>query len=151
MTIYSAYLPPLSSPAIAEDEFRLVPDAKAPLALILAPFWLAWHRLWLELLAYLVLIAGVILLGVWQPSALISYLSVLPGFYLLLEGNEHVRYMLERKGWRFSGVVEADSRDEAEIRYLMNPKIDLKSATPDTKRGILPLKPVRGSAGLFPE
>ncbi len=128
MTIYSAYLPPLSSDAKPADTFQLVADAKAPLALIFPPFWLAWHRLWLELLAYLVLITGIILIGVWQPDPLVSYLSILPGFYLLLEGNEHIRYKLERSGWRYTGIFEAENLEEAEMRFLIDPADELALA-----------------------
>lgn len=151
MTIYSAYLPGKSVSSSAVDEFRLVPDAKAPLALIFPPFWLAWHRLWLELLAYLVVIAGIILIGVWQPGPLISYLSLIPGLYLLLEGNEHIRYKLERDGWRYIGVVDAENREEAEIRLVMNSQELVEEPDPKPKKSSLALKPLHGSQGLFPE
>jgi len=119
MTIYSVYLPPEHDGEKAAEEFQLLRDAKAPLALIFPPFWLAWHRLWLELLIYATVATGIGLLAVWQPLPPVFYLSAIPGFYLLLEGNELVRRKLERGGWRFAGVVDGQNRDEAEIRFLV--------------------------------
>ena len=156
MTIYSAYLPPVGTSALGpEDTFRLIPDAKAPFALIFTPFWLCWHKLWLELLAYLTFFVGVSLLALWQPSFIISYLSVLPGLYLLLEGNEHVRSKLERTGWRFTGVLDADTREEAELKFISDrlPKqgVDARPEKTSIGRSFAPVRPTHGTVGLFPE
>ena len=119
MAIYSGYLPPEYMSDPVADRFQLVSDAKSPLALIFPPFWLAWHRLWLELLAYGVVVLAIGLLAAWKPSTAVLYLSALPGLYLLLEGNELIRGKLERNGWRFAGLVDADTKEAAEIRFLM--------------------------------
>lgn len=124
MTSYTVYLPPEDVSENIEENFRLIPDTKATLALIFPPFWLAWHRLWLELLIYFCAIIAIILLAVFNPSVAVSYLSILPGFYLLLEGYQLVRNDLERNGWQYAGVVEGGNAEEAEIRFLIN-SVDL--------------------------
>lgn len=119
MTSYSVYLKPETVSQTLDDEFRLVPDTKATLALLFPPFWLAWHRLWLPLLAYFVVMVAILLLAISSPSVAVSYLSILPGFYLLLEGHELVRNKLENTGWRYAGIVDAENREEAEIRFIV--------------------------------
>ena len=120
MTSYIAYLPPEDMMESTEEIFRLVPDKKATFALIFPPLWLAWKRLWLALLAYIVVMVAIFLLAFLYPSIAVSYLSILPGFYLLLEGHQLVRNDLENKGWKYAGIVEGENLEEAEIRFLIN-------------------------------
>ena len=116
MATFLTYFPPEDSGSFSQADFRLVRDEKSPWALIAPPFWLAWHRLWLPLLAYLVLMTAIGTLALWQPGLPALYLSALPGFYFFLEGSELIRSSLERKGWSLGSVVEAGSQEEAEIR-----------------------------------
>ncbi|MEL7428676.1 MAG: DUF2628 domain-containing protein [Pseudomonadota bacterium] len=155
MAIYSVYLPPEDRPDARADEFRLVSDAKAPLALIFPPFWLAWHRLWLELLAYCVIVFALGLYAAWNPSVAVLYLSAIPGFYLLLEGNDLVRRKLERKGWRFAGVVDGENTEAAEIRFITQNPQRLERVSPRTVSAspayLTESSRVLPAAGLFPE
>lgn len=152
MTVYNVFLPPDQDPAKLESGFRLVPESKSVLALIFPPFWLAWHRLWLALLVWLVIAAIIVLIGLWQPGPLIGYLWALPGFYLLLEGHQLVCNRLERSGWRYAGIVEAENPEEGELRFVMNSphlfsdeshKAKHSATLPDFKPSV--------STGLFPE
>ena len=79
--------------------------------------WLAWQ---LRVPAILpLLIAGIAwVLASWTGSAPMGLLGSLPGLYLFLEGRQLLRGRLERAGWRFAGVVEADSAHEADLRYF---------------------------------
>lgn len=155
MTTYTIYLPPVGSFDNSEEGFRLVPDAKATLALIFPPFWLAWHRLWLPLMVYIVVIAAILMIAIWSPSVAVSYLSILPGVYLLLEGYQLLRQNLEAKGWQFAGVVEGENREEAEIRFLVNSGKEFTTPTPKTrsdhKPAILNTSSKTNNMGLFPE
>jgi len=155
MTTYTVYLPPDDMLEGSQEEFRLVPDAKATLALLFPPFWLAWHRLWLPLMVYIVVLAAIILLAVLSPSIAVSYLSILPGLYLLLEGYQLVSNKLERDGWRYAAIVDGENREEAEIRFIvsssqMTGKPDyLKPARSELLRtGSIPNQ---NTVGLFPE
>lgn len=156
MTIYSVYLPPLGSSKPPAETFRLIPDKKSPWALIAPLFWLLYHRLWLALLAYLVVTAAIALLFSWQQHIAIAYLSALPGLYLLLEGQELVSAKFERMGWRFAGVVEGEDKEEAEIRYLASgvhtqPEQLRENEQSSAHFRHLPKKNVFQTQGLFPE
>lgn len=119
MTTYTVYLPPKDALENQAEDFRLVPDAKAPFAILFPPFWLAWHRLWLPLMAYAVVMVAIFLLAISFPSFALSYLSILPGLYLLLEGYELIRKKLINNGWQYAGIVEASNKEEAEIRFIV--------------------------------
>jgi len=155
MTTYTVYLPPDEMSENEHEDFRLVPDAKATLALLFPPFWLAWHRLWLPLMVYIVVLAAIILFAVSSPSIAVSYLSILPGLYLLLEGYQLVRSKLERDGWRYAGTVDGENREEAEIRFIvtsphMTEKPDyLKSGRSELLRTGSAANQI--NTGLFPE
>ena len=151
MAIYSAYISPYGGTSVPIQDYRLVSDRKAIMALIAPPLWLIWHRLWLELTVYLSVWMMIGLLSTWQPSAALFYLSTLPGLYLLLEGNELIRRKLERNGWEFVGVYNGESFEEAELRFVMLHKEVLQNSVSVTavksKPVVHQLKPV----GLFPE
>ena len=155
MAIYSVYLPPNYSRETPEEGFRVVSDTKAPLALVFPPFWLTFHGLWLELLGYCVATLAIILLAIWSPSLPVAYLSAIPGFYLLLEGNDLICRKLERKGWYFAGVVDADDAESAELKFLLQNGYDSPAGQRpiavhprgDVKPSLAPPK----AMGLFPE
>lgn len=119
MTTYTVHLPPSGFSGETDDErIRFVPERPALLALIFPAIWLLWHRLWYAFAVYL-LIAGIAwVLASWTGSAPMGLLGSLPGLYLFLEGRQLLRGRLERAGWRFAGVVEADSAHEADLRYF---------------------------------
>ena len=153
MTIYAAYLPPENGKGNFVDSFQLVSDAKSPFALLFPPIWLAWHKLWLPLLVYGVIAIAILLLAAWSPSAPIGWLAMLPGLFLMIEGNELLRRKLERNGWQFAGVIEAGTREDAEVRFItentdvfQSEAVGLAPA-PATNMATHAPKP----AGLFPE
>ena len=151
MAIYSAYVSPDAQMPGAARDFRLVSDRKAIMALIVPPLWLIWHRLWLELLIYLGIWAGIGMLASWQPGIAIAYLSALPGFYLLLEGNELIRRKLERDGWIFAGIFDADNSDEAELRFVLQNANMLQTVVPRPHQSFHPAPKSLSPVGLFPE
>lgn len=155
MTSYTVYLPPEDVSENIEENFRLIPDSKATLALIFPPFWLAWHRLWLALLVYFLVVAIIISLAVLNPGIAVSYLSILPGFYLLLEGYQMLCNDLERKGWRYAGIVEGDNKEEAEVRFLINSAdlFDKPKAVKKPQTKPMPTNHIsnQNSTSLFPE
>ena len=155
MTTYTVYLPPVDSLENPEDSFVLVPDTKATMALFFPPFWLIWNKLWLPLMAYFVAIAAIIILAFLNPGIAVSYLSILPGLYLLLEGYQLVRKNLEDKGWRYAGIVEGENRDEAEIRFLANAGEGLIKSRQiirnDNKPNVVSSGSNKNNMSLFPE
>jgi len=100
------------------DDLTAIPDGVAKWALILPPFWLAWHRLWGALIIYCAVVLVLLsLLGTGFAMAALV-LGGIPGFYLFLEGNSLRRDAMARAGWDNLGVVEAADDDEAIIRFL---------------------------------
>ncbi|OHV86406.1 DUF2628 domain-containing protein [Mesorhizobium sp. ORS 3428] len=97
-----------------------VRDGFTWLGFLVAPVWLAWHRLWVEaLLAFAVMAILSVLgerLGIeWVGSAL----SLLVSLYVGLEGQGLRISALRRRGWREWGIVEAGDRGDAEIRHAL--------------------------------
>ena len=114
---------PLPGDDVGETRFdglMAVPDTVAIWALIFAPFWLWFHRLWWVLGIYLLLIILTfgLLATPFAPASIL--LSGLPGLYLFLEGNQLRRDKLERHGFETVGVVDAPNERTAIERYLAN-------------------------------
>lgn len=122
MAIYMVLIPPGSSPeTMGEAEAQrtvFIRDGFSWLALLFTLPWLLVKRLWLFLLVYLV--AGLVLelasrfIGGPMPGIAMAGLSILFAF----EARGLWRWTLERRGWRFVAVVEAQGREEAERRFF---------------------------------
>jgi hypothetical protein len=133
MTIYTVHLPPGESnggTAAEMERARFIPERPSLFALVIPALWLLWHRLWYALAVYL-LIGGIAsLLARWTDSLAIGLLACLPALYLFLEGRQLLRGRLERQGWRFVGVVEAYSANEADLRYFADTSEAVTEAMP---------------------
>jgi len=155
MNTYSVYLSPVSSLSNDQSAIKFLVDGNALFAVLLPPVWLAWNRLWWALGIYLSLFVIILLMVTtpWRDAAL--FLSLIPGMYLWLEGNELIRQRYERRGWRFVGVVRGTDEEEAEMRYFDSksaqathslPQAENISSSAETHR-----QPVQQpSIGLFP-
>jgi hypothetical protein len=110
----------MEPPQSGSGEARIFRDGFSLLAFLFAPFWLAWHRLWVEALLVL---AAQILLGTlgenfgFLPAA--SVLSLLVSLYVALEASALRAAGLRRRGFSDWGVVDADSVRDAEVRYAV--------------------------------
>lgn len=86
-------------------------------ALVAAPVWLAWHRLWFALAIYLLI--GVLVLALlftpYWPAALL--LAGFPALYLFLEGNQLRRQALERSGASILAIIDAPNAEVALARF----------------------------------
>ncbi|MEL6745040.1 MAG: DUF2628 domain-containing protein [Pseudomonadota bacterium] len=100
------------------DNILAVPDGMAKWALILPPFWLAWHRLWGALTIYAAITLVLLSLLGTGYFTITLLLGGLPGLYLLLEGNNLRRDALGRSGWKTIDVLEAANEGEAITRFL---------------------------------
>ncbi|MCF6320192.1 MAG: DUF2628 domain-containing protein [Rhizobiaceae bacterium] len=117
MNTYSIYLPPPAQAQENEPVVKFLVDGNAYFAVLLPPVWLAWHRLWWALGVYIGIVAIILLLVAtpWRDAAL--FLSLIPGLYLWLEGNELIAQKYQRKGWQFVGVIQGANEEDAELRY----------------------------------
>jgi hypothetical protein len=106
-----------SQAALVDAAF--VPEGFSRAAFFLGPFWLAWHRLWLELLIWLVvfglLASGELrVVGAGTSFMIAILLEVLLG----LEGNNLRRGGLARRGYRLVDVAAGATRDDAERSFF---------------------------------
>ncbi len=108
----------------------LVRDGFHVLAFLVPYLWLLYHRLWFEAA---IAVAVALLLG--MAGSLMGFsgapaLSFLVSIYVGLEGPALRVSALHRRGWREWGVVEAETPEDAEVRYLAEAYGDEVSAAP---------------------
>ena len=104
--------------AVGQGEAHIFRDAFTLLAFLFAPFWLAWHRLWVE--AVVVFALQLVLIAVGEAYGLVlpaMLLSLLASLFVGLEAPALRAAGLRRRGYADWGVVEADNVRDAEIRY----------------------------------
>jgi hypothetical protein len=122
MPVYTVHEPPLRADEEAADanRFVFVRDGFHVWAFLLTPLWMLWHRLWLVLVLYLVLVGGlqwatVALGGSLATAFAVGVLvSLLAGF----EAGTLRRWTLARRGWKNVGVVTGDDAEAAERRFF---------------------------------
>jgi hypothetical protein len=122
MPVYTVHQPPLRDADTLThlDHFKFVRDGFSFSAMLFGPLWLIRHRLWLTLVAYmvvvLVLIASVGLTGASGGglAAIVFLFMLLFGF----EANSLRRWTFSRRGWTNVGVVVGEDRESAERRFF---------------------------------
>ncbi|TPI12275.1 DUF2628 domain-containing protein [Mesorhizobium sp. B4-1-3] len=117
MAIYVVMAPPAGDKV---EDASFVRDSFTWLGFLVAPLWLAWHRLWIEAaLTFAVMailsVAGERLGLEWAGSLL----SLLVSLYIGFEGQALRIASLRRRGWREWGVVEAGNLADAETRHAL--------------------------------
>jgi hypothetical protein len=159
MTVYMVFEPPGvgGDPVGRAERTVFVRDRFSWGAFLLGPIWLAWRRLWLALLGYVV-VAGLVAAGLrlagtganWRSLAL-----ALIGILLGLEAANLRRWALMRRGWRDLGIVIGDDLEAAERRFFdahaargaARPEIVPPPPSPPP----VPPGPVPDVIGLFPQ
>ena len=105
-------------PATDAERFEFVRDGFHFWAFLLGPLWMLWRRLWLVLLAYLVVTiaaqAGLWALGV--SSQVRFVVGVLIALLVGFEAATLRRWSLRR--WRNVGVVVGRDQEDAERRFF---------------------------------
>jgi hypothetical protein len=151
----------------ATDGFAFVRDGFHFWAALLGPVWLAWHRLWLALLGWIVVIAAIDV-GMARLGAGGAAILLANGLIALLMGFEAAslwRWTLSRRNWRQLDIVVADDEETAERRFfdrwtakqrVLNDQSAIDRGAPPPTRDIpgqpfsRPL-PQNDIIGLFPE
>lgn len=129
---------PAANPELAE-RMVFIPDRFSWYAFGFSAIYLLWHRMWLPLIAYLVISAGVEIaaleIGGAAPGITAFLLSLLLGF----EANTLRRWSMERKGWRMVSLACGSNMDEAEVRFFHNlPRPQPSQPGPVRGPGIVP-------------
>ena len=126
MPVYTVHEPPRSDDDRDDDAIAhgarvvFVRDGFHFWAFLLAPLWMLRHRMWLELIAWLLLLAGITFalegLGVAESVgfAVALLLSLLVG----IEASSLRRWKLSRRGFASVGVVVGDDLEDAERRFF---------------------------------
>jgi len=154
MATHLIYLPPSEGDLKPETDFKVLADRKSYFALVVQPLWLMFHRLWLCFGAYLVLMVAASLFLAWRPATPAPWLLSIPGLYFWLEGPRHLAARLERKGWRFAGVVDADDKEAAAVKWIARDTNEQEAGLPLVRKPRESAKRLSAQtlpAGLFPE
>ena len=122
MTVYTVHEPPLRRGDSDSDpaRFAFVRDGFYWGAFFFSMLWMLWHRLWLVLIGFVVVVValgvalGVLGASAWAGAAVGLLLAILLG----IEASTLRRWTLTRRGWTQLGVVVADDRDLAERRFF---------------------------------
>jgi hypothetical protein len=157
MPVFTVHAPVDAVRRADSDRFVFVRDGFHFWAFLFGPLWFIWHRLWLTLVAYIVIIAAVVgLLAVLRTGAdaqgvILLIVALLAGY----EAANAQRWTLSRGWWRELGVVVADDAEAAERRFFAQWTGEhVTAASPD--RAPPPVPPARAGVshdviGLFPQ
>ena len=161
MAVYSVLGPSARSGGrdAGAERFVFVRDGFNWAAFFFGALWMLWHRLWLVLLSYLVIVGALEFLLRLIGASVAA--RILIGFFIaLLVGLEAAslrRWTLIRRGWRDHGIVVGDDLEGAERRFFSaRTAADLpKSAAASPATASLVQRPQpsapTGVVGLFPQ
>jgi hypothetical protein len=131
------------------DDIMLIRSGFSWAAALLTPFWLIWHRLWLGLGLYLLLMLplGVLLemIDIADPADLLIGAAI--AFLSGCSGADFRRWTLARNGWRLAAVVAANDAWEAELRYR---SLGYNSPLPTVTSAMVSAVPMGGSFDPLP-
>jgi hypothetical protein len=121
MPVYTVHAPVTSGADFpAADKFTFVRDGFHFWAAVAGVIWLAWHRLWLALIGWIVLMVvvnfGLAAGGVGRGT--IFAVNALLALLLGLEAASLRRWTLSRRKWWQLDIVVADDEETAERRFF---------------------------------
>ena len=140
------------------SRFVFVRDGFHFWAFLLTPLWLLRHRLWLEFIAWLVIVAGVTfalrLLGIDVMAG--GWVGLLIAILVGIEASSLRRWKLARRKFEQVGVVVADDLEMAERRFFDGWMAHGERPTPAFPPSAPPPSPFAPPAateiiGLFPQ
>lgn len=118
MRIYAVY--ELQDPKAANQQVVLVREGFSWPALLIAPLWTLWHRMWPVAFVVWAATLGLAFLPQWVAGtdALSSLGSLTLMLVMGLVGNDLRVWWLNMAGFELSGVVGGRNVAEAEQRYF---------------------------------
>ena len=171
MPVYTVHAPVGGNTDIrATDRFAFVRDGFHVWAAILGVVWLAWHRLWLALLGWIVAVVAIdiAMTALGADPGTILFADVLIALLMGFEAASLQRWTLSRRKWRQLDIVVADDEEAAERRFFerwtarqrgfTNDQWAVDRGGPPPTRNVPgqpfskpPPMPQGGIIGLFPE
>ena len=171
MPVYTVHAPVVTNAGTAAaDRFAFVRDGFHFWAALTGGLWLAWHRLWLALFGWILVLVTVAvgLSALGAGGSAIFWANVLVALLMGFEAASLRRWTLSRRNWRQLDIVVADDEESAERRFfdrwtakqraLSNDQTAIDRGGPPPTRNIpgQPFSkppPLPGSSiiGLFPE
>ena len=122
MSVYTVHQPPLrAADAVADPErFVFVRDGFSVWAFLLATLWMLRHRMWLVLVIYVVVVAGIAtgLRYAGVSGFALAIVGLLISFFVGIEASTLRRFTLARRGWKNVGIVSGDDLEDAERRFF---------------------------------
>ncbi|WP_407149566.1 DUF2628 domain-containing protein [Bradyrhizobium sp. ORS 86] len=171
MPVYTVHAPVADSADLAAtDKFTFVRDGFHFWAAVASVIWLAWNRLWLALVGWIILSFaidfGLARLGVGRGA--IFFVDLVLMLLMGFEAASLRRWTLSRGKWRQLDIVVADDEEAAERRFferwaarhrgIVNDQWSVDRGGPPPTRTIPgqpfskpPLPPQGSIIGLFPE
>jgi hypothetical protein len=171
MPVYTVHAPIATDAGIrATERYAFVRDGFHVWAALLGPVWLVWHRLWLALLGWIIVIVamqvGMARLG--ASGGAILFADVLVALLMGFEASSIRRWTLSRRNWRQLDIVVDHNAELAERRFfdrwtaqqraLINDQPAVDRGAPPPTRDIPgqpfsrpPSLPQSDIIGLFPE
>jgi hypothetical protein len=126
MPVYTVHEPP--RPEGERDDDTIAQGARIVFvrdgfhfwAFLLAPLWMLRHRMWLELIAWLLLLAGITFalqgLGIGEAAGFV--VALLLALLVGMEASSLRRWKLSRRGFANLGVVVGEDLEQAERRFF---------------------------------
>jgi len=134
MPVYTVHAPIANNAGIAAtDRFAFVRDGFHVWAALATVVWLAWHRLWLALIGWIIAVAAIEsecgALGAGRMAIFLA--NVLIALLMGFEAASLRRWTLSRRNWRQLDIVVADDEESAERAFfsIAGPPSSARSAT----------------------
>jgi hypothetical protein len=163
MSVYTVHEPPLRATDTVPDpeRFVFVRDGFSVWAFLLATLWMLRHRMWLVLVIYIVVAAG-IEIGLRYAGVsgfVLGIVAFLISFVVGIEASTLRRFTLDRRGWKNVGIVSGEDLEDAERRFFdawigaasgkRAEPVTASSAPPPPPPPLMPHSP--DVIGLFPD
>lgn len=124
MAIYTVHEPPARPDELraAPERLRFVRDGFHFWAFVVPLWWMLWHRLWLVLICYLVVVVALnfALRAMGLSTGGTILVNLLFSMLIGLEAGILRRWTLGRRGWQERAVISADRHETAERRFFDN-------------------------------
>jgi hypothetical protein len=122
VTVYSVYEPISDDADIAAraGKVAFVKEGFAWFALIMPALWLFYHRMWIELIVFLAVFVGLQFAFGFDElgQALFSWVALAITILFAFEANDLRGTNLQRRGYRFAGIVTGRGQSDAERSFF---------------------------------